>query len=146
MRAVTTCGRKPWLCGLLLAACVSGGDDEAGTGMAGSGSTSPDGFELAVMPLVDEACRCHQTEPILMAPFSLARGEAYDALVGVASIDVPSMVRVAPGSLNQSYLWHKVSGTHLEVMGKGQIMPPTVPLTQQERDVFGRWIAAGAPR
>ena len=98
------------------------------------------------MPLVNEACRCHQTEPILMAPFSLKQGEAYDNLVGVPSFDVPSMVRVAPGSLNNSYLWHKVDGTQLEVMGKGQIMPPGVPLNPSERDVFGRWIAAGAPR
>lgn len=104
------------------------------------------GFEATVMPLVDEACRCHQTEPFLMAPFSLKHGEAYDQLVGVASFDVPSMVRVAPGSLNTSYLWHKVTGTQLEVMGKGVIMPPTVPLDQAEQEVFGRWIAAGAPR
>jgi hypothetical protein len=81
-----------------------------------------------------------------MAPFSLKQGEAYDNLVGVASFDVPSMVRVSPGSLNDSYLWHKVDGTQLEVMGKGQIMPPGVPLNPSERDVFGRWIAAGAPR
>jgi hypothetical protein len=31
-------------------------------------------------------------------------------------------------------------------MGKGQIMPPTVPLNEDERAVFGHWIAAGAPR
>ena len=149
MRAVMTYGRGLWLCslcGLLLAACVSGGDDEGGGGMAGGGAASPDGFELSVMPLVNEACRCHQTEPILMAPFSLKQGEAYDNLVSVPSLDVPSMVRVAPGSLNASYLWHKVDGTQLEVMGKGQIMPPTVPLHPSERDIFGRWIAAGAPR
>ncbi len=146
MRAVMTFGRGQWLCGLLLAACGGGGDDGVGEAMAGSGAASPDGFELTVMPLVNEACRCHQTEPILMAPFSLKQGEAYDNLVGVTSLDVPSMVRVAPGSLNNSYLWHKVDGTQLEVMGKGQIMPPGVPLNPSERDVFGRWIAAGAPR
>ena len=148
MRSVTT--RRLIACSLLLASCqpAESPDDES-TGLAGNsaGMTGSEyGFEATVMPLVDEACRCHQTEPILMAPFSLKHGEAYDQLVGVASFDVPSMVRVAPGSLNTSYLWHKVTGTQLEVMGKGVIMPPTVPLNQAEQEVFGRWIAAGAPR
>jgi hypothetical protein len=125
---------------------VSGVAAGIGGGAAGFASDPSVGFDASVMPLVDEACRCHQTEPVLMAPFSLKHAEAYDALVGVASIDIPSMVRVAPGSLNGSYLWHKVAGTHIEVMGKGTIMPPGVPLNQEERDVFGRWIAAGAPR
>jgi hypothetical protein len=156
MRVVTTC--LLIASGASLLGCqAAGGDGDGATGAGGAGVTGASGaagfasdpsvsFEASVMPLVDEACRCHQTEPILMAPFSLKHGEAYDALVGVASIDVPSMVRVAPGSLNGSYLWHKVAGTHLEVMGKGTIMPPGVPLNPDERDVFGRWIAAGAPR
>jgi hypothetical protein len=157
MRSVTA--RRLLACSLLLASCESGdtpddislpagtGGGAAGGGAAGAGAgASMYGFEATVMPLVDEACRCHQTEPALMAPFSLKRGEAYDQLIGVASIDVPSMVRVAPGSLNDSYLWHKVLGTQVEVMGKGQIMPPGVPLNESERDVFARWIVAGAPR
>lgn len=153
MRVVSTC--VLFASGASLLGCQAAGDDGGGgtggggagvSGAAGFASDPSAGFEVRVMPLVDEACRCHQTEPILMAPFSLKRAEAYDNLVGVASIDLPSMVRVAPGSLNGSYLWHKVAGTHLEVMGKGTIMPPGVPLNQDERDAFGRWIAAGAPR
>lgn len=155
MRAVTA--RRLLACSLLLSSCNSGETPEdmspnvAGNaggpagGLAGAGGVMY-GFEATVMPLVDEACRCHQTEPVLMAPFSLKHGEAYDQLVGVASLDVPSMVRVAPGSLNGSYLWHKVLGTQVEVLGMGQIMPPGVPLDDTEREVFARWIAAGAPR
>ncbi|HMJ12413.1 MAG TPA: hypothetical protein VK524_13405 [Polyangiaceae bacterium] len=112
-------------------------------GMAGVGSL---GFEQSIQPKINEACSCHQTTPMLMAPFSLKVGEAYEALVGVVSGQVPTMLRVKPGSLNESYLWHKINGTQSEVHGSGQIMPPGVPLRADELDLFGRWIAAGAPR
>ena len=115
---------------------------------SGAGTAAADdvGFEATVLPLIDEACRCHQTEPILMAPLSLKRGEAYDNLVSVPALQLASMARVEPGSLNASYLWHKLNGTQAEVGGSGKIMPSTLPLSQAEREVFGRWIAAGAPR
>lgn len=102
------------------------------------------GFAVELAPFVEKNCNCHQSQP-LMATFSLEPGVAYGNLVGVPSLDVPTMLRVKPGSLNESYLWHKVSGTQLEVNGKGETMPPTVPLNDSERDVIARWIAAGAP-
>ena len=73
----------------LVASCAKGGDDtpadamaQAGTGggpMAGSGGTGTagDGFESSVQPFIDKACNCHQSTPVLMAPFSLKPGEAY---------------------------------------------------------------------
>ncbi|MDD9940410.1 MAG: hypothetical protein OXU20_05040 [Myxococcales bacterium] len=103
-------------------------------------------FEAAVMPIIDETCNCHQTAPVLMAPFSLKAGEAYDNLVGAPSQQQPAMQLVVPGSLNQSYLWHKLQGTQLEVMGSGEQMPSTFPLDEAQLNVFGRWIADNAPR
>lgn len=102
------------------------------------------GYAAHVEPLVIQACNCHQTSPVLMAPFSLKLGEGYANLVGVASAQVPSMQLVEPGVLNDSYLWHKVNGTQAEVGGVGAIMPPTVPLDAGERRIFEQWIAAGA--
>lgn len=101
-------------------------------------------FAANVQPLVDEACNCHQSSPILMAPFSLKPAEAFANLVNKPSAEVPSMLMVKPGSLNDSYLWLKVNGTQAQVGGTGQIMPPTVPLNADERRVFERWIAGGA--
>jgi hypothetical protein len=98
-------------------------------------------FERDIQPKLKEACNCHQSDPVLMAPFSLKMGEAYGNLVGAPSLQLPSMMRVKPGSLNESYLWHKINGTQAEVGGSGTIMPSTVPLRQDERDLFGRWIA-----
>ena len=122
---------------------AAGGAGNVGAGVAGVASLS---FEQSIQPKINEACNCHQTTPMLMAPFSLKVGDAYDALVGVASGQVTTMLRVKPGSLNESYLWHKINGTQAEVHGTGQIMPPGVPLRPDELELFGRWIAAGAPR
>ncbi len=102
------------------------------------------GFDANVMPLVTEACNCHQSTPNLMAPFSLKPGEAYANLVGVASKQLPSMQLVAPGKLNESYLWHKLNDTQLQVGGEGAIMPSNIPLNAEELRVFERWIASGA--
>jgi len=142
-----------YVCSLIGCAGDSGSDGSvpmagaSGTGTAGAqaiaGALS---FERDIQPKINEACNCHQSTPILMAPFSLKVGEAYDALVGTPSIQLPSMARVKPGSLNESYLWHKINGTQAEVGGTGTIMPATVPLRQDERDLIGRWIAAGAGR
>ena len=63
----------------------------------------------------------------------------------IASMQLPSMPLVDPGNLNNSYLWHKVNGTQLEVGGMGEIMPFTVPLFAEELLIIERWIVAGAP-
>ena len=121
----------------------------AGTGAAGgmagaAGTIAPISFAQSIQPKIDEACNCHQSTPILMAPFSLKVGEAYGNLVGTASQQLPTMQRVKPGSLNESYLWHKINGTQLEVGGSGLIMPSNIPLSEEEIDLFARWIATGA--
>jgi len=115
-------------------------------GAAGSaGATGGDfGFAATVQPLINQACNCHQSTPTLMAPFSLKVGEAYEQLVSVPAQQLPSMLRVKPGSLQDSYLWHKIEGTQAEVGGSGMIMPSNIPLNATEKLVFQRWIEAGA--
>ena len=137
----------------LIALGACGGDDEGqpsasnGVPLAGmgGGAGTDVGFETTVQPLLNLACNCHQSEPILMAPFSLKAGEAYGNLVGVKSMQLTTMDLVSPGNLNDSYLWHKVNDTQAEVGGEGLIMPPTIPLNADELLILERWIAAGAP-
>lgn len=126
----------------------------AGSGPAATGSPSaaPDdkddkddtSFSTSVQPFIKQACNCHQSEP-LMAPFSLKEAEAYDAIVNVPSMQLPSMMLVKPGSIDESYLWHKINGTFRDVGGSGMIMPFTIPLNENEKQIFSRWILAGAP-
>ncbi|MET0386483.1 MAG: hypothetical protein ABW321_11015, partial [Polyangiales bacterium] len=119
----------------------------AGAATAAGAAAAPpggDGFEAKVQPFIDKACNCHQSSPVLMAPFSLKRGEAYALMVNVPSMQLPGMLLVKPGSTAESYLWHKVNGTHLDVGGSGMIMPYTFPLNAEEKQIFERWIAGGA--
>jgi hypothetical protein len=126
------------------------GTDGSGTsanavGGAGMGGGSQVGYAATVQPFVKQACNCHRSEPFLMAPFSLKDADGYANLVDAPSMQVPSMMRVAPGDTAHSYLWHKINGTQASVGGSGQIMPSTIPLNADEKAIFERWINAGAP-
>lgn len=112
---------------------------------AGGAAPSSDGFEARVQPFVNMACNCHQSTP-LMAPFSLKPGEAYGNLVNVPSVQLPSMMLIKPGSTQDSYLWHKIDNTHVQVGGSGQVMPSNIPLNADEKLIFQRWIVGGALR
>lgn len=133
---------------LLTAFAAACGSDDGGAGapaggMAGAGADDVS-FAATVQPLFDQACNCHQSTP-LMAPFSLKAADAYDNIVGAPASQLPSMPLVTPGKLNQSYLWHKLDGTQLEVGGLGARMPSNIPLDESQKDIVARWIAAGAP-
>lgn len=119
----------------------------AGSAAGTAGAAGGDfGFAATVQPFINQACNCHQSTPALMAPFSLKVGEAYEQLVGVPAQQLPGMSRVKPGSLQDSYLWHKIEGTQAQVGGSGTIMPSNIPLNATEKLIFQRWIEAGAPR
>ncbi len=74
---------------------------------------------------------------------SLASGQAYDAIVNVASRERPSLDRVEPGSPEQSYLYLKVvddpsiAGSRMPLGGP--------PLPQEMVDLLRSWILSGAP-
>ncbi|MFM7201130.1 MAG: hypothetical protein ACKO6N_10095 [Myxococcota bacterium] len=76
---------------------------------------------------------------------SLQGGVSYAQVVGVAASQLPSMQRVLGGAPEQSYLYHKIAGTHASVGGSGSTMPqggPPLPAGLQTL-VFD-WIQAGA--
>ncbi|MCY1060782.1 hypothetical protein [Nannocystis sp. SCPEA4] len=49
------------------------------------------------------------------------------------------------GDLENSYLWHKINNTHLEVGGSGTPMPPPPAASLSDADLkkIGQWIEAG---
>lgn len=62
------------------------------------------------------------------------------------SLQVPSMPRVTPGDIEESYLWHKVRGTHDDQGGSGARMPlDDDPLGATDLRRLERWIQEGAP-
>ena len=65
-------------------------------------------------------------------------------MVGVASVDIPSMNQIEPGSPADSYVWHKMNGTHSSVGGSGSTMPLGSSVSQADLDLIEAWIYDGA--
>ena len=67
---------------------------------------------------------------------------AFDHLVNVKSMEVPSKMRVVPGDPDASYLMEKLTSAKPTV---GDRMPPNSdPLPDEEIEMFREWIAGGA--
>jgi hypothetical protein len=132
--ALTACGDKDD------SAEVEDGDDTADTG--------PPTLTDDIQPIFDRSCAvagCHiGTSPggnMLLIP-----ERAFSELVGATSTDVPTMLRVRPTAPDESFLLHKVAGTHATVGGTGDPMPPTAGLGEEEVELIREWIETGAPR
>ena len=87
---------------------------------------------------------CHDA---LGAPISagleLTAGRAHANLVGRPSTGIPTMLRVAPGSPEESYLMRKITGTQPIA---GARMPLIgAPLTDAQIRLIRDWIRRGAP-
>jgi hypothetical protein len=95
-------------------------------------------------PLVIARClSCHTTEEP-EARLVLEIGTGYGEMVGRASTQVPELLMVAPGDVENSYLWRKL--IHEVEIGRG--MPRTVvgsiKLPDEEIALYRRWIEGGA--
>lgn len=69
-------------------------------------------------------------------------GSPHDKIVGVPSMQVPDLPRVAPGDPDGSYLVIKLEEA-MPSMGTQQ-MPPTAPLDAERIGLVRAWIEAGA--
>lgn len=101
-------------------------------------------FTRDVVPIFKKSCvMCHLPDN---APAELAlhpKG-GYANLVGIASTQ-SSLQRVMPGKPEESYLYHKIVGTHAEVGGSGERMPfGDMRLSEEQVDIVRNWIAGGA--
>ncbi len=91
-------------------------------------------------------CACHSgaSHSTGMAGFSDAT-DMYDITVGVPSAEASPMNRIEPGSSAESYLMHKLDGTHGTVGGSGSQMPLSgCCLSVGVRDDIRAWIDNGA--
>ena len=95
-------------------------------------------------PLVIARClSCHTAEEP-EARLVLEAGTGYGEMVGRASTQVPGLLIVAPGDVENSYLWRKL--IHDVEIGRG--MPRTVvgsiKLPDDEIELYRRWVEGGA--
>jgi hypothetical protein len=128
---------------LLLGACAGDGDglDENGRPI-GSGEEvlSPEfsSIQRNVFTPICTTCHAGGSAPLGLR---LDEGAAYAMLVNAASVEVPELLRVAPGNPDASYLIQKLEGTATV----GERMPLNgPPLPPETIAVIRQWIADGA--
>jgi hypothetical protein len=104
-----------------------------------------------VQPILSGHCgfQCHDGDfPIL--DMNLSDGQTFSHVVNVRAVETPddscATLRVAPYDAEASYLFRKVSGTHLGdcAQGSGDQMPPGLPLGADDRATIEQWILQGA--
>ena len=134
---------------LLLFACAgtvpAGSDSDADSDADTDADTDTDVVDTGpfgdIDAILSDACHpCHTADD--------AGGWAYtgfDSLVDAPS-NQSSLDRIEPASRDDSYLWHKVSGTQTSAGGSGQKMPIGGGLSSTDRELIGLWIDDGAPR
>lgn len=86
---------------------------------------------------------CH-TGSSPQANLNLSAGQAYNSLVDVNSVQIPSRKRVAPGNSAGSYLIDKLKGSNMAA-GTSQMPFGGTPLSDATIDSIAKWIDSGAP-
>ena len=130
--------------GLAAAAACS-----AGPGPSPTPSTPPTAsgvsFTKDIQPVFNANCVvCHQGAQG-RAGLSLQANAAYNNLVNAKSSE-SSLLRVAPGAPDKSYLVNKLMGTQGPAGGSGAQMPfGAPPLSQAQISLMQQWISQGAP-
>lgn len=72
----------------------------------------------------------------------LISGRGYASTVNVPSVEMPQLMRVAPGDPASSYLYRKITGSGIT----GERMPlQQPPLSDAQIKLIRDWIRRGAP-
>jgi hypothetical protein len=122
----------------VLAACGSGDGFVGSGGAVGPLAPTFDSIQANVFEQVCEHCHAGANAP---AGLRLDAANSYAMLVGVASVERPAILRVAPGDPSNSYLIQKLEGT----AAAGERMPAGLPaLPQSDINVIRQWITDGA--
>jgi hypothetical protein len=124
---------------------VQGGDFVADFEVQGL-QASLDSIQANVFAVSCAFSGCHSgpAGPGLPTGLDLTSADAsFAVLVGVASVEVPTVLRVTPGDPDASYLVRKLEGT--AAVG-GQMPAGSPPLDQATIDVIRAWINSGAAR
>jgi hypothetical protein len=102
------------------------------------------GFSRQIQPILNAGCLdCHFYGRSI-GNLDLQPAKAWDSLVGVWSTQT-DMPRVDPGDPDNSYLVHKLQGTHLAQGGSGTRMPPfATPWSPRQMLLLETWIRGGA--
>ncbi|MCB1050072.1 MAG: hypothetical protein H6510_04115 [Acidobacteria bacterium] len=102
-------------------------------------------FSQNVQPILTANCAvsgCHSTA-FGASNLVLASSAAYGDIVDVPSIQMPSLMRVKPGSSNTSYLYQKINPTGFSIFG-GRMPDRRPSLSDADIETIRQWIDEGA--
>ena len=102
-----------------------------------------------VEPIFSTKCAaCHNPmgmdEGVAVGGLVLVHGSAAANLVNAKSTE-SKLLRVHPGDLAKSYIYHQLNGTFAAVGGTGMKMPLGGTLPPEEISLINDWILSGAP-
>lgn len=102
------------------------------------------GFRADIVPLLKSRCVMCHLPGAEQGGLALHPKGAYANLIDVKSTQSP-LVLVSPGNPENSYLYRKLTGTHLQAGGSGERMPfGDASLSEEDLDRVRRWIEGGA--
>lgn len=135
----------PFLLVALLAACDESVNPLDPGGVAGGAPIDPTATLTRVQnEIFTPTCSriaCHDTLG-QQSQMVLTIGRSYAAIVGVASVENPSLRRIAPSDPANSYLYRKITGAGIT----GDRMPQGLPpLSDRDISLIRDWIRRGAP-
>ncbi len=127
----------------LLAACAGNGEGLDAIGRPISSAPQPllpelQSIQDQVFTPICTTCHAGAAAPL---GFRLDASSSYAMLVGQPSVEVPSLMRVAPGQPDSSYIIQKLEG-HAAVGARMPLGGPYLP--QSTIDVIRQWILDGA--
>ncbi|MFV8749072.1 hypothetical protein ACNOYE_00820 [Nannocystaceae bacterium ST9] len=99
-------------------------------------------FEADVWPTLEGRCTANCHEAMSLVPHMPDSATAFTNMVGVAGST--GMNYVSADAPEDSYLWHKLAGTHAQVGGTGGPMPLIGETCAVELQTIYAWILAGA--
>lgn len=101
-------------------------------------------FTRTIVPIFKSRCVICHMPGSEQAGLALHPNGGYANLIDVKSTE-STLMRVAPGSAEKSYLYRKLLGTHAAAGGSGERMPfGDASLSDTQLDAIRRWIESGA--
>ena len=127
-----------------LAAIGCPGDGSLLDDITGPGGPEPTLAWIQANVFTPVCTECHV--PGGSGPMPLDNEDAsFQNLVSVPSLELPMMMRVAPGDAENSYLFWKVEG-RLQILGSRMPPPPRPMLELEQIGAIVEWIDMGAQR
>jgi hypothetical protein len=128
---------------MVLSGCGAGSGDDDGDG-GGGGELQPtlQSIQTNIFSPICAQAGCHVGAGAPQGLMLDSVDNSFQDLVGVASVELPAILRVDPGNPDNSYLVHKIEGRPTIL---GAQMPPNQPaLSGSQITAIRTWIQNGA--